>query len=193
MDLTTIFCHYYYSSFSLLFVHVQTHFEPPPWLTCIELNENKISWFESIIESKWVSWIIFQHTWFVLHCKFESFTFHSLNSRFQCPYSWLVFRTSKAKEEPSVYQESSLHYLESLDWFGALSFSNSRKLFTFWPLEFCWHLSWVVEILLEILNWNTFWFLKVTVPPWPIYRRKPLNWQKPKNTDGAETSKKNKK
>ncbi|XP_062540140.1 signal peptidase complex subunit 1 [Armigeres subalbatus] len=40
----------------------------------------------------------------------------------------------------------------------------------------------------------------LTIPPWPIYRRKPLNWQKPRpepqqTTSGAETesSKKKKK
>ncbi|XP_055315588.1 signal peptidase complex subunit 1 [Sitodiplosis mosellana] len=34
--------------------------------------------------------------------------------------------------------------------------------------------------------------LIVAVPPWPIYRRKPLNWQKPKNIDGDDSKKKKK-
>ncbi|CAD7090721.1 unnamed protein product [Hermetia illucens] len=35
----------------------------------------------------------------------------------------------------------------------------------------------------------------VTVPPWPIYRQKPLNWQKarPETTTGASEDKKKKK
>ncbi|KAJ6637704.1 Signal peptidase complex subunit 1 [Pseudolycoriella hygida] len=32
----------------------------------------------------------------------------------------------------------------------------------------------------------------VTVPPWPIYRRKPLNWQKPKPESGDDSKKKKK-
>ncbi|KAI5712404.1 hypothetical protein M8J76_004154 [Diaphorina citri] len=33
----------------------------------------------------------------------------------------------------------------------------------------------------------------LTVPPWPMYRRKPLNWQKPRNTDDQSSSKNKKK
>ncbi|XP_037028912.1 signal peptidase complex subunit 1 [Bradysia coprophila] len=32
----------------------------------------------------------------------------------------------------------------------------------------------------------------ITVPPWPIYRRKPLNWQKPKPEDSGDEKKKKK-
>ncbi|XP_055902090.1 signal peptidase complex subunit 1 [Eupeodes corollae] len=35
----------------------------------------------------------------------------------------------------------------------------------------------------------------LTVPPWPIYRRRPLNWQKPRpevTTNGEESKKKKK-
>jgi signal peptidase complex subunit 1 len=31
----------------------------------------------------------------------------------------------------------------------------------------------------------------LTIPPWPIYRKKPLNWQKSKNQDSEKKSKKN--
>ncbi|KAG5674135.1 hypothetical protein PVAND_004120 [Polypedilum vanderplanki] len=36
--------------------------------------------------------------------------------------------------------------------------------------------------------------LLITIPPYPLYRRKPLNWQKSKNqnSEGGESSKKNK-
>lgn len=33
----------------------------------------------------------------------------------------------------------------------------------------------------------------LTVPPWPMYRRNPLNWQNPKSTDEKPTNKKGKK
>jgi len=32
----------------------------------------------------------------------------------------------------------------------------------------------------------------ITVPPWPIYRRKPLNWQKVKADPGDDSKKKKK-
>ena len=34
---------------------------------------------------------------------------------------------------------------------------------------------------------------QLTIPPWPMYRRKPLHWQKPRNGDSGEPSKKGKK
>lgn len=33
----------------------------------------------------------------------------------------------------------------------------------------------------------------LTVPPWPMYRRNPLNWQNPKSTEEKSTSSKKKK
>ncbi|KPJ15659.1 Signal peptidase complex subunit 1 [Papilio machaon] len=33
----------------------------------------------------------------------------------------------------------------------------------------------------------------LTVPPWPMYRRNPLNWQNPKNTEEKPSGKKGKK
>ncbi|XP_057334841.1 signal peptidase complex subunit 1 [Microplitis mediator] len=34
--------------------------------------------------------------------------------------------------------------------------------------------------------------LIITVPPWPMYRRKPLEWQKPQQTDAPPKNKKKK-
>lgn len=33
----------------------------------------------------------------------------------------------------------------------------------------------------------------LTVPPWPMYRKKPLNWHKPKNTEDQSNKTKKKK
>ncbi|XP_055698828.1 signal peptidase complex subunit 1 [Phlebotomus papatasi] len=33
----------------------------------------------------------------------------------------------------------------------------------------------------------------LTIPPWPLYRRKPLNWQKPRGDSSQEEGKKKKK
>lgn len=69
--------------------------------------------------------------------------------------------------------------------FGSRSFANSCRKFQ----RFVLHLSWHMLPKQNILN---FCDLQVAVPPWPIYRRKPLNWQKPKNIDGDDSKKKKK-
>ncbi|KAL1502459.1 hypothetical protein ABEB36_007597 [Hypothenemus hampei] len=33
----------------------------------------------------------------------------------------------------------------------------------------------------------------LTIPPWPMYRKKPLNWQPARNSDGTTSSKSKKK
>lgn len=53
------------------------------------------------------------------------------------------------------------------------------------------HFICFILLQIHIDYFIVIWF-QVAVPPWPIYRRKPLNWQKPKNIENDDSKKKKK-